>query len=169
MVRLRAIVLTYTAVIAFYAVYIQSIGSDIEIFSGLFNLSLVPIKSRLTKSEKEAFLLPVELKKIIVGLLLGDLNSQKQNLNARLQFGQGFVHKEYIMHLYELFINFTTRPPVIANSSPDKRTGKVYRSLHFKTLSLPCFNELYELFYINGKKVVPLNIGELLTPLGLCY
>ena len=34
---------------------------------------------------------------------------------------------------------------------------------------MPCFNELYNLFYVEGKKIVPLNIAELLTPLGLCY
>jgi hypothetical protein len=34
---------------------------------------------------------------------------------------------------------------------------------------LPCFNELLELFYADGKKVIPNNIGDLLTPLGLAY
>src|SRR5438309_650386 len=102
--RIVSIVLFYIAVIAIYTAYIQSIGSDMVIFSNLFNLSLVPIKpKRLTMAERKAFLLPDEMKEIIVGLLLGDLNAQKQNLNARLRFGQGIVHKEYIMHLYELF------------------------------------------------------------------
>jgi hypothetical protein len=34
-------------------------------------------------------------------------------------------------------------------------------------MSLPCLNELNQLFYPEGKKVVPLNIGDLLTPAGL--
>ena len=34
--RIATIALFYIAVIAFYAVYIQSIGSDIGIFKGLF-------------------------------------------------------------------------------------------------------------------------------------
>lgn len=170
LIRIATIVLFHIAVIAICAVYIQSIGSDMVIFSELFNLSLVPVKpKRLTEAGKKAFLLSVELKQIIVGLLLGDLNAQKQNLNARLRFGQGVLHKEYIMHLYELFKNFISMVPKIQNSSLDKRTGKVYRSLHFNTLSLPCFNELYELFYPLGEKIVPANIGDLLTPLGLAY
>src|SRR5439155_3813529 len=37
------------------------------------------------------------------------------------------------------------------------------------TYALPCFLELYNLFYHGGVKVVPLNIGDLLTPLGLAY
>jgi hypothetical protein len=40
-------------------------------------------------------------------------------------------------------------------------------SMKFRTRSLPCFNELLELFYKAGVKQVPANIAELLTPLGL--
>nr|QVG61556.1 hypothetical protein [Rhizoctonia sp.] len=48
-------------------------------------------------------------------------------------------------------------------------TGKIFSRVKFSTRALPCFNELYELFYPLGKKIVPLNIAELLTPLGLAY
>ena len=39
----------------------------------------------------------------------------------------------------------------------------------FSTRCYPCFNEHHQLFYPEGKKVVPQNIGELLTPAGLAY
>ena len=41
--------------------------------------------------------------------------------------------------------------------------------IYFSTYTLPCFNELYNLFYLSGKKVIPNNIGDLLTPLSLAY
>ena len=50
-----------------------------------------------------------------------------------------------------------------------KATGKVHARVTFQTYSLPCFKELHELFYSLGKKIVPANIGDLLTPLGLAY
>ena len=59
--------------------------------------------------------------------------------------------------------------PKIQISKPDIRTGKVYSAIYFLTYSLSCFNDLYNLFYLNGKKVIPANIGQLLTPLSLCY
>jgi len=34
---------------------------------------------------------------------------------------------------------------------------------------LPCFNYLWELFYIDKVKTVPLNIGDLLTEVGLAF
>ena len=47
--------------------------------------------------------------------------------------------------------------------------GKIYSSILFSTYTLPCFNELYNLFYISGKKVVPSITEDLLTPLSLAY
>ena len=97
--------LLYVATIIFLVVYIQSIGSELAIFSGLFFSSLVPIKpadeksshkrKRLTDLEKSQFTLSDELKDITIGLLLGDLYAQKQKLgvNTCLAFRQGMYMK----------------------------------------------------------------------------
>jgi len=112
-----------------------------------------------------------EFKQIIVGLILGDLNVQKQtkNSNVRLCFKQGLVHKDYLMHLYDLFKTYCPTPPKTTNPVADKRTGKTYIGIWFNTYSLPCFNTFYDMFYLAGKKVMPSNIAELLTPLSLAY
>lgn len=126
---------------------------------------------RLTNLEKQQFSLPDELKQILVGLLLGDLNAQNRKLgiNPRLKFTQGLIHKEYLMHLYEIFSNYCPSVPKITNPAPDKRTGIVYKTIVFSTYSLPCFTVLYNLFYPEGGKIVPSHIGDLLTARGLCY
>jgi hypothetical protein len=52
----------------------------------------------------------------------------------------------------------------------DKRTNKTYHTLYFQTKSLPFFNYYHSLFYDSlGKKIIPSNISELLTPIGLAY
>lgn len=90
-------------------------------------------------------------------------------------FKQGIIHQDYLNHLYELFSPYfkrllLCRPKIVAvRSEPEVRTGKVYSSIVFTTYTLPCFTELYNSFYIKGKKVIPLNIEDLLTPLGLAY
>jgi len=127
----------------------------------------------LTKGEKEAFSLSSELTDIIVGLVLGDLNIQKDkravNGNARLRFVQGTVHKEYLLEVYELLKDYCSVGPKITTHLPDKKTGIVHSSIRFSTYSLPCFNFLHDLFYPDGIKIIPKNIGELLTPLSLAY
>jgi hypothetical protein len=128
-------------------------------------------KKFLTKAERLQFSLTPKLKGILVGLLLGDLNAQKYGraANARFRFEQGTVHKDYLNYLYELFKTYCPSEPQIITRSPDKRTGKEYTKIKFNTYSLPCFNELFDLFYPEGKKVVPKNIADLLTLEGLCH
>ena len=48
-------------------------------------------------------------------------------------------------------------------------TNKIYTRVRFNTYVLPCFNEFYLLFYPEGNKSIPQNIGEILTPPGLAF
>lgn len=89
--------------------------------------------------------------------------------NTNLHFEQGIVHKEYLDHLYNLFAGYCNSAPNISDRLPDKRTNKIYTRIQFVTYSLPCFNYLYDLFYFEGKKFVPLNIEEHFTALSLAY
>ena len=164
------IALLHTAAVIVTAVDIQSIGSGVGIFGELFIFSLVPVKpKRLTAAERSQFTLTDDLKDILVGLILGDLNVQKQtkNSNAILCFEQGFAHKDYLFYLYHKFEIYCSKAPTTANRLPDKRTGNVYTRIYFKTMALPCFNYYYDLFYPKGIKTIPENIADLLTPLGL--
>jgi LAGLIDADG DNA endonuclease family protein len=155
-ILVRAITLLYAAAFIWNVVYIQSIGSGTG-GSSLLVLSssglVVSSKSkeecsinknepklevkpwRLTKLEQSQFVLSEDLKGILVGLLLGDLNVQKMTLNSNpiLKFEQGLVHKDYLFHLYELFSSYCRSAPKITNRPPDKRTGNIYSRVTFNT------------------------------------
>lgn len=47
--------------------------------------------------------------------------------------------------------------------------GKSHHSIVFDTLTYAAFNYFHSLFYKDGKKIVPSNIGELLTAQSLAY
>ena len=90
--------------------------------------------------------------------------------SARLQFKQSTVNSIYIEHLYSIFKEFCgTSPKVMSyfDSRPNK--NKIYNSIKFQTLSLPCFNKYKELFYNENIKIIPLNLEELLTARGLAF
>jgi hypothetical protein len=59
------------------------------------------------------------------------------------------------------------------SSSPRRTTGiraeNRFYGLQFFTRSMPCITELHSLFYINGVKIVPHNIYDLLTPIALAH
>jgi len=89
--------------------------------------------------------------------------------NARLVFRQGAKNASYLFHLYDLFKEYVLTPPKLTKVT-DKKTGELRYNLNFASLALPCFNELYELFYnLENKKIIPKNIGDLLTPVSLAY
>lgn len=150
-----------------------------DFFSSFLLLSsLPPVKpkqegkrGKLTKAEQSGFTLSAEKKEILVGLLLGDAYAQKPKgcVNTIFRFEQGLIHKDYLVHLYEIFKDYCSILPTIRNLKSQKGAEKIHSSIYFYTYLLPCFNPLRELFYPMGKKVVPLNIAELLTPLGICY
>jgi len=51
----------------------------------------------------------------------------------------------------------------------DARYQRHSYSLWFYTLSLPCFDSLYSLFYVNGSKQIPADIANYITPISLSY
>jgi hypothetical protein len=104
--------------------------------------------------------------------VLGDMSIEKAtpNSNVRLRFYQSSnLHSEYLYFLYYILEDYTLSPPKSTNRKPDKITGKIYNSLIFKTRMLPCFNYLWEFLYADNVKVVPQNIGELLTSSALAF
>jgi len=164
------------------------IGNEFSIFSVPGILSLVPLKPgeetissterdssqkplKLSNEQKDAFSLSQELADILIGLCLGDLciEKLKTSINARLRFLQSVNHTDYLNYLWGKFQDYCRQEPRIINRKSNKITGKEYSSIYFTTFSLPCFNVYYDLFYQDGRKIVPQKIGELLTPIGLAF
>jgi hypothetical protein len=124
-------------------------------------------------SAKAHLTVPIILHEILIGSLLGDLFAEKpnKNCNTRIQFKQSIINKEYLDHMYTLFKEFCNSSPLVLSRFDDRpNKNKEYTALKFQTASLPCFNIYRELFYNSeGRKILPLNLGELLTERGLAY
>ena len=82
--------------------------------------------------------------------------------------------KAFVYHLYDQFnaLGFVGSAPY-ESTILDHRSGKRTTSFQFGTFSLPCFVELNNRWYrnVDGKnvKILPSDIGELLTPRALAY
>ena len=125
---------------------------------------------RISNAERSKLKLDSYLKQVLIGTILGDVHMRRssEKANVRIIFRQGSINTSYLLHLYSLFKNFVLTPPSV-NTISDKSTGKLRYNISFATLSLPCFNELYESFYLEGKKIIPNNIADLLTRISLAY
>jgi hypothetical protein len=98
-------------------------------------------------------------KSVLVGILLGDASLRRSNpatQNTQLIFRQSLKNQRIRVSDFQ---NYCATSPREA-SSTHKRTNNTYHVIGFSTLSCPCFNYYRELFYLNGVKVVPSNIGE---------
>jgi LAGLIDADG DNA endonuclease family len=125
-----------------------------------------------SKKYKMDFKLSVEQEEALIGIMLGDgyLDRAKCTYNTRLCIEQGYPEKEnYLLSLFHLFKPMITNGPKVVVRKADNRTGKIYKSIAFKTSSMKCLNKYHNLFYKDKIKIVPQNINELLTARGLAY
>lgn len=96
---------------------------------------------------------------VCIGTLLGD-SSLSKPYNGK-NYHLSCYHSEKQLNWLERkwqWLQPHTRPIQLC-AYKDKRNDKIYRGARFHTISAPCFTELAELFYIDGKKI----ITELLT------
>lgn len=139
--------------------------------NSLFETKLILIKTLLTSLRSYSTNNSLnETKEVIVGSLLGDANIELRgrSTNSRFKISQSTKHQDYFYMLFKIFSQFCSNP-VFSYTYLDKRTNKNYKSLTLRTKAFPLFTEYYNLFYLNGVKIIPNNIGDLLTPLALAH
>ncbi len=124
---------------------------------------------RITKQESNMIRFPYYQKSVIIGLLLSDgwlTYASKTHKNVRLGFKQSLNRASYVLFVFNLLSHYCSNSPSITTGT---RAGKPFSGLQFFTRSLPCFTELYSLFYLQNVKIIPENIYDLLTPVALAH
>ena len=125
--------------------------------------------NKFSKQYKKEYELTQEQKESIIGIMLADgfLEKGKPTHNARLRIDHTYPEQEsYVLSIYNLFASLIDMKPVIIERKPDPRTNKIYKSIYVRTLRFSCLNKYHDLFYRDSKKIIPLNIQDLLTPRG---
>ncbi len=104
----------------------------------------------------------MDLRSVFIGIILSDAAIQKSNVvgDARLQFKQKYSQLEYLYSVFFELSHYCSQSPSVYTTILHK---KKHYALSFTTRSLPCITELYDIFYPEGKKIIPNNIYELLT------
>jgi hypothetical protein len=141
--------------------------------SNLYSFLLIPtisIRYRVAGKLHIGKPLPPHLFEIAVGLILGDVYIYRnKSENASLHVEQSINSKDYLLHLYDLFKDYTTSNKPIIRTRINKISGNFYSSSSFAAWQLSCFTQIYCLFYQDGRKIVPRHAGHRLTSVGLAY
>ena len=119
---------------------------------------------------KKSLTLTLDQRSLLIGSLLGDgtmrLGEGARNANYKVE--HGLVQKSYVFWKYELLKSFVpTEPKLSYRYDPVK--GKYPKSWWFRTIRHPLLTEIYNLWYVGdgyrtGRKIVPHNIEDNLTP-----
>lgn len=124
---------------------------------------------KFTKNVSIMVVLPPKIEEILTGLLLSDawiLFPTKSSKNACIGFAQSLAHLEYCLSVHNALSHYCSNYPTFRIR---KRLDTNTYGLQFYTRSLPCFTNLYNCWYPNKEKVVPLNIFNSLTPIALAH
>lgn len=134
--------------------------------------------SRLSDSDRALLTLTGNTLDAFIGIMLGDgcIQRRYMSLNSRFLFAQsGKPEKdEYFKLVLAMFSPYLTaasllKGVVVRYFNGPVESGSIYSRVDFSTIALPCFTYYHTLFYVNGVKVVPEFIIELLTPCGLAH
>lgn len=126
------------------------------------------VNSKSLELAKQRLRLNVLQRQVLVGILLGDAHLETLNRGRtyRLKVEQCDSHKEYLMHLYEIFQEWVLTPP-----QEKKKYSAQSQSFNwwFQTVSHAAFRFYAHQFYRDGKKCVPVLIHRFLCERSMAY
>lgn len=96
---------------------------------------------------------------IILGIMMGDGHMDRRDRNAYMTLTHCPKQKDYTAYIAEKLGNLKPHQ-FYRKSKPDKRTGKQYESYWCKFAANPAFNEIYEHFYKDEKKRIPIELFD---------
>jgi hypothetical protein len=105
--------------------------------------------------------LPPETHSVVVGSLLGD---GYLTPNGSLQIEHCLEQAAYTSWKYQMLQPIAGREPTLVERY-DHRTRKTYRSMRFYTKAV--LKDFRNGFYQDRKKIVPINLGDILDPLAV--
>ncbi|KAG0122687.1 laglidadg DNA endonuclease [Tuber indicum] len=112
---------------------------------------------------------------VLVGCLINpNLRGTKKVKGTNFRFRQSVRHKDYLFFLYRFFFE---RGYCTASGPREYRTtlinaskvSKTYYGYEFDIFTFSSLNWLYELFYVNGIKVIKPELINYFTPISLAF
>lgn len=125
-------------------------------------------QDRNLKYNKE--ITPTEVQmQILFGILFGDASLRKTNTNPKLTCAHCIKQKDYCYYKAALLKSLLPKVSYHKRHTADKRTGIYYEDYTLSLPSNPAFLPLYDAFYPQNKKVIPLKMLYLYTEIAMAF
>ncbi|RUS23425.1 homing endonuclease [Endogone sp. FLAS-F59071] len=153
----------------FTSSYLLAKKINIGPIKGLFTLPPKATGNSFPEEQRAETQLTDEQIQAGVGIMLGDGSMDSSKNGASFQLAQGTVHTPYLLFVFGLFFDLCANFPQLY-STWDTRYLHYNYMLKFTTVTLPCFSQLYNLFYDEqgNRRLHPL-LGAYLTARGLAH
>lgn len=109
-------------------------------------------------------------KQVILGSLLGDMSIiiPHHNINPRLSITHSIKQAEYLMWKYHILENLVGSKPKTIFCGGGMGKGKIYETIFFSSLSLPCLLPIHNLVRgVGSKYISPFWLNEITDPIAL--
>jgi len=104
---------------------------------------------------------------VLIGTLLGDAHLEVNGRYVRLKIDHAEEQADYVDWKHDVFQDISPQPPQ-SMAIYDKRNGTTSYHRRFSTYSLPDLVSYHQMFYLKGRKIVPVDIKAwLVTPVAL--
>lgn len=111
--------------------------------------------------------IPTNLRSMLGGLLISDAWLEINKLgNTRFFFKQSMAHSAFVFFVFNRLSHFCSSYPSITTTSIK---GYKFKGICLNTRAYPCLTEFYNMFYVKGVKIVPLDLYEMVDFEFLAY
>lgn len=104
---------------------------------------------------------------ILIGSLLGDGHMEKDGNGSRFCFYQKGEHIEYMIWLHKILFEHGYCKENLPQIQSRVINGKLTYYCRFRTFTFSSFNWIYEGFYVNKVKIIPVWIEQFIVPISL--
>lgn len=124
------------------------------------NLSSTVNYPKFTSIVRHMVGIPLNLRSMICGLLISDawLAINKSG-NTRFAFKQSISNSLFVLFVFNRLNHFCSDYPSITKTNLKNNN---FKGICLITRFYPCLTEIYNMFYVNKVKVVPLNLYEII-------
>lgn len=100
---------------------------------------------------------------VIYGSIMGDAYLQSNGTNARLRFEHSLNQEKYILWKFSFLKNIFAESAIVKINRTHPITKQEYKYVRCQSKTLPELKKIRDIFYPEGKKIVPLNLKEYLA------
>lgn len=103
-----------------------------------------------------------QLREILFGTLLGDAFLEQNGKYRRFVCAHSSKQQEYITWKFNL-LSQLTQCRLDYKVRQDPRNGKIYSAFQLRTITSPIWDDFYNLFYKNGRRIIPSSLPDIIS------